>query len=135
LNDFGESFPHPHNAYFEWALDNGILLLFLLLWFYLQTWFRAYSLFKDSRNITFVVAGGAALALISALGIAAFGSQTFYPREGALGMWCMIGLMLRVWVQRNSAISNLENERSTLKITNDQLWSPSPSKIAPSKVM
>jgi hypothetical protein len=35
-----------------------------------------------------------------ALLFAAMGSQTFYPREGAVGMWCAIGLMLRVYVQR-----------------------------------
>jgi hypothetical protein len=44
-----------------------------------------------------------ALALILALLVAAFGSQTFYPREGAVGMWAAIGLMLRLMVEKQKA--------------------------------
>jgi hypothetical protein len=51
----------------------------------------------------FVAAGGACLALILALLVASVGSQTFYPREGAVGLWCVIGLMLRVKVERDRA--------------------------------
>lgn len=35
-----------------------------------------------------------------ALLVAAMGSQTFYPREGALGMWCAIALMFRIYQER-----------------------------------
>ena len=52
----------------------------------------------------FVAIGGATTALLTALLVGAIGSQTFYPREGALGMWCAIGLMLRVWVERRRAL-------------------------------
>jgi len=31
------------------------------------------------------------------------GSQTFYPREGSVGMWAAIGLLLRVWVERKKS--------------------------------
>ena len=37
-----------------------------------------------------------ALALVLSLLVAGLGSQTFYPREGSVGMWCAIGLLLRV---------------------------------------
>ena len=50
-------------------------------------------------------AGGVCLALVLALLIAAIGSQTFYPREGSVGMWAAIGLMLRMSVQRERATS------------------------------
>jgi hypothetical protein len=35
---------------------------------------------------------------VLALMIGAFGGQTFYPREGAVGMWAAIGLLLRIHV-------------------------------------
>ena len=51
-----------------------------------------------------MAAGGACLALVLALLFGAAGSQTFYPREGAVGMWAAIGLMLRATVERRRAI-------------------------------
>ena len=98
-----ESFPHPHNAYLELLLDNGWIGFVLVMPFYLVMTFHSVSLLLDSRSMVFVAAGGACLALLLALLVAAAGSQTFYPREGALGMWCVIGLMLRVKVERARA--------------------------------
>jgi hypothetical protein len=40
------------------------------------------------------------------------GSQTFYPVEGTVGMWCAIGLMLRVSVNRSQALLHLKKLRS-----------------------
>ena len=40
--------------------------------------------------------GCAGFCLVAALMIGAFGGQTFYPREGSVGMWAAIGLVLRV---------------------------------------
>jgi hypothetical protein len=57
-------------------------------------------LFRDETNKYGVTIGGITLSLVLALLIAAIGSQTFYPREGAVGMWCAIGLALRVYVQK-----------------------------------
>jgi hypothetical protein len=53
----------------------------------------------------FVAAGGMTLALVGALLTAGFGSQTFYPREGSVGMWCAIGLLLRVERERSRALA------------------------------
>lgn len=100
LLDYGESFPHPHNAYLEWIFDNGMLgavPVFALFIIFVR---RAKSLFDDDTDPAFVAVGGMCLALTLAFLIAGLGSQTFYPREGAVGMWCAIGLMLRVYVQR-----------------------------------
>lgn len=101
--EFGESFPHPHNAYLELMLDNGLFGAIPVLLFYLTILKYSISLFRDSRSPVFVAAGGAAFALVAALLIASIGSQTFYPREGAVGMWCCISLMLRVHLQRSRA--------------------------------
>ena len=59
---------------------------------------------KESKAA--VAAGGVCFALMLALAIAAIGSQTFYPREGTVGMWCAIGLMMRVHV-------SLQNQKSS----------------------
>jgi hypothetical protein len=77
-------------------------------------------LFKDENDRYSVVIGGIALSLVLALLIAAMGSQTFYPREGAVGMWCAIGLALRVYMQRQY------QERERLKTGKDagtEFWS------------
>lgn len=104
LEELHESFPHPHNAYLEMLLDNGWVGFALVMPFYVTILLLGGRLLLDSRSPVFVAAGGAALALVLALLIAAIGSQTFYPREGAVGMWCIIGLMLRVWVERGRAV-------------------------------
>jgi O-antigen ligase len=95
-----EDFPHPHNAYLECLFDNGIVGFLIVVPFYLIVLTHALSLFRDRRDPAYEAIGGMAAALILALLVAAMGSQSFYPREGSVGMWCAIGLMLRVWVER-----------------------------------
>ena len=68
--------------------------------FFLLMMARSARLLLDPGHELFGVCGGVACALILALLVAGLGSQTFYPREGAVGMWCAIGLMMRVWVER-----------------------------------
>jgi O-antigen ligase len=99
-SEYGEGFGHPHNAYLEVLLDNGLVGLALIVSFYLVVVAHAISLLRDSRSPLFMAIGGVTCALVLALLFASVGSQTFYPREGAVGMWCAIGLMLRVWVAR-----------------------------------
>jgi O-antigen ligase len=97
---FGEGFPHPHNAYLECLLDNGLVGFLVIVPFYLLLVVYAAQLFRDRRNPWFTVVGGVALSLLLALLVASMGSQTFYPREGAVCMWAAIGLMLRVRLVR-----------------------------------
>jgi O-antigen ligase len=115
LRELGESFPHPHNAYLEWLLDNGLIGFVLTMSFYVTVIALSFSLFRDSRSPVFVATGGASLALVLALLFGAVGSQTFYPREGAVGMWAAIGLMLRTAVERRRAIRRARRDprRST----------------------
>jgi O-antigen ligase len=96
-DEFRESFPHPHNAYLELLLDNGWVGFLLVVPFYLAVLARSFTLFS-SRPPFCAAIGGVASSLLLALLTASFGSQTFYPREGSVGMWCAIGLMLRVHV-------------------------------------
>ena len=103
--ELDEGFSHPHNAYLELLLDNGIVGFVLIMPFYLLITWYAYGLFKDRRSAVFEGIGGATLAFVLALLIASMGSQSFYPREGWVGMWCLIFLMLRVRTQRDSALA------------------------------
>ncbi|WP_022940395.1 O-antigen ligase family protein [Psychromonas hadalis] len=96
----GESFPHPHNAYLQWIQDNGFVGAFPVFLLYLIFVKYSWSLFRDNSEKIYVVTGAVSLALLLAFLIASTGSQTFYPREGAVGMWVAIGLLLRVHVER-----------------------------------
>ena len=102
---YGEEFPHPHNAYLEMLLDNGCVGFLLVVPFYFVVLYHGISLFRDSRDPVFVSAGGVTCALVLALLVASMGSQTFYPGRGPIGMWCSIGLMLRVYVERSRGFS------------------------------
>jgi O-antigen ligase len=102
----GEAFAHAHNAYLEMLLDNGWVGLLLVLPFYLVIFVRSLLLFARSSTPLYISSGGVASALVLALLVASFGSQTFYPREGAVGMWCAIGLVLRVSGERSRVRRN-----------------------------
>jgi hypothetical protein len=103
LTELKEDFSHPHNAYLEMLLDNGIVGLLLVMSFYVMVVWRSVVLFMDRADNLAAAVGGASLALVLALLLAAIGSQTFYPREGSVGMWAMIGIMLRVSVEKKKA--------------------------------
>ncbi len=95
----GESFPHPHNAYLEFTLDNGLIGLFVILCLFGSFLSLSLKLFTFSGIPIVTCVGGIASSLLLALLVGAFGGQTFYPREGAVGMWASIGLMLRMSVE------------------------------------
>jgi hypothetical protein len=94
--ELGEDFAHPHNAYLEVLLDSGFVGLLLVIPFYLLVLWKSAVLFVNRPDTTAAAVGGVTLALVVALMIAGAGSQTFYPREGAVGMWAAVGLMLRI---------------------------------------
>jgi O-antigen ligase len=131
--NYREDFPHPHNAYLQWLLDNGWLGAIPVFLFYLIIVKRSISLFRDSRNPLFVAAGGISLAMVSALLIGAIGSQTFYPREGAVGMWCAIFLMLRMYVEREKILQGVRESKAekSSKSWDQWLWpTPAPAPMA-----
>lgn len=101
LQEYDELFPHPHQAYLQWLMDNGILGFIPVIIFYIVILKYSISLFRDNRSPVFISIGGITLSIVSALLIASFSSQTFYPREGAVAMWCAIGLMFRVFIERS----------------------------------
>lgn len=95
-----ESFPHPHNAYLQFILDNGFFGFIVVMVLFGYFVFYSMRLVREKDCPECIAIGGTCLALLLALAVASWGSQTFYPREGTVGMWCAIGLMMRIIVLR-----------------------------------
>jgi len=102
--DGGETFPHPHNAYLELLLDNGVVGFLMVIPFYVVVLWHAFRVLLDRSDPLFAAVGGATCALVLALLIAAMGSQSFYPREGSVGMWAAIGLLFRLSLERKHSL-------------------------------
>lgn len=92
-----ESWGQPHNAYFEVLLDNGIIGIFTMIPIYLLAFFKSLALFLKSRHPTEVAIGGITLALLTSFFTSSVGSQTFYPRQGMIALWCAMALSLRLY--------------------------------------
>jgi O-antigen ligase len=95
------TFPHPHNAYIEWLLDNGWLGMAPMVVLYGLVLVLSLILFRDSRHPLFVAVGGVAFALVFAYLIGSTTGRSWYPTEETVGMWAAVGLMLRIWVERS----------------------------------
>jgi len=129
LEELGEGFPHPHNMFLELLLDNGIIGVLLVFPFYGLVLARGFSLFRDRTDSLCVATGGVACAIVLSLLAAGIGSQTFYPREGAVGMWATFGILFRVYEERQRARAE---GRALFAETSDEA-SPavSPAALAP----
>lgn len=94
---YGEGdFPHPHNAYLEAVLDNGIVGASLMIPFYFAMFSMALKMFLDRNDTDAYVIGGIALALLLSLFFAAMGGQTFYLAAQTLPLFSVLALMVRV---------------------------------------
>lgn len=96
----GEIFPHPHNAYLELLLDNGLIGFAIVITFYSLMLFNSIMLFLDRDSPSCSAIGGVSTALMLGMLVSGMGSQTFYPREGWNGMWAAMLLGLRVRMER-----------------------------------
>ncbi len=131
--ELGESFPHPHSAYLEQLLDNGAVGLAIVVALFSMFVWKSLALLLDARSPAFVAAGGVAAAVVLAFLASSIGNHSFYPREGSVPMWCAIGLMLRVWVERarvdtasraRLVLARRAGERPALaaEATDEKLW-------------
>lgn len=103
MSQYGESFPHPHQAYLQLLLDNGLVGFLLVIPFFLYVVRHSLTNVLVRNDPLVCAIGSTAFCLMIALMIGAFGGQTFYPREGAVGLWAAIGLLLRVHVNSLNA--------------------------------
>lgn len=90
-----DPFPHPHNAYLEWMLDNGIIGLILVIPLYGFVVLSSIKLFRQEDGLA-SAAGGVALSLLCGELVGGIGAQTFYPRESTVVMWASVGIMVCV---------------------------------------
>lgn len=126
-----EGVGNPHSAYLEMLLDNGLLGFAVTLALFAYILAHSLSLTRDRRSRVFAAMGGVTSALVIAQLAGAITAQSFYPREGTFGMWCAVGLMLRVSVER--ARANLDfamrarANRSTKPSRPGEWWRPADS--------
>jgi O-antigen ligase len=92
---------HPHNAYLEMLLDSGVIGLIVALAVYGYFLAIALILVRDGRDPEFLSVGGISASLLVAQLVGSLSGQSLFPRETTVGMWCVIGLLLRVWVWRS----------------------------------
>jgi len=103
---YAEVFPHPHNAYLEQLLDNGIIGAAPIFTFYILLLWYSMRMFVSETSPTCVAIGGMSTAFLVALFVSAIGSQSFYPEEGWMCAWCVMFLMLRVRVERQRLLAS-----------------------------
>ena len=101
MAELDESFPHPHNMYFECLLDNGILGSIPVMCFFGIVVVRSACLFMDRDNSLYMATGGVCLSFVIAQLVAGISGQHYYPTELTMGMWVSIFLMLRVSIERS----------------------------------
>lgn len=98
---------HPHNAYLEVLLDNGLIGFVIIVGFHIVIWVYSVRLFADRGDPLFAAAGGFALALLTGHLVAFMGGQSFYPKAIDVGLWCAMGVMLRLYVTRCSLVTEM----------------------------
>jgi len=90
----------PHNAYLEILLDSGIIGFVIIVGLHLFIWVYAIRLFMDRGDPLCTSVGGVCLALLTGHLASFVGGQSFYAEEIDVGLWCAIGMMLRVYLAR-----------------------------------
>ena len=104
LNEF---FNHPHNAYLEFTLDNGLIGLAVVVIFFGGVMVSSLWMFARRRTPELSAAGGMTLAMVLSFLIAAVGAQTFYPTEGVTGLWCLMAVGLRAAWDREPLVATV----------------------------
>ncbi len=108
-DNYGEGYAvnHPHQAYLEVLLDGGLIGFVVIIG--LHGFILVYSarLFVDRGDPLYTAAGGLALALLTGHLVANMGGSSFYPRVIDLGLWCAIGVMLRLYVARGRLVAEM----------------------------
>jgi O-antigen ligase len=103
---YGIPFNHPHNAYLEWTVDNGLLgAIPVFLFFGIVLW-ASVVLLKSNHSVTSVATGGIGMAFVLGQLVASLASQSFYPRQGVVLMWCALALTLRFYVEVKRAAAS-----------------------------
>lgn len=106
----GEYFGHPHNAYLEFMLDNGLVGLVPVLLYYFFLVKACSGLLRKGSDPLEVAVAGACFSVVMAQLITSLTAQTFYPRNGTMAMWCVMGLFLRVLADKSGSVVKAQSE-------------------------
>lgn len=96
---------HPHNAYLEVLLDSGLIGFVIIVGLHMVIWVYSVRLFVDRGDPLYTAGGGLALALLTGHLVAYMGGQSFYPEVTDVGLWCAIGVMFRLHVERDRLVA------------------------------
>jgi len=122
-----EGINHPHQAYLEVLLDSGLVGFVVIVGLHMVIWVYSARLFVDRGDPLYTAAGGLALALLTGHLVANVGGSSFYPRKIDLGLWCAIGVMLRLYVARGSLLAEMNGASATgIRTTEDIIVSQTP---------
>lgn len=123
----GNAVAHPHNAYLQVLLESGLIGFVIIVGFYTFIWVYSARLFLDRGDPLYTAVGGLALALLTGHLVANMGGQSFYPEETHLGLWCAIGAMLRLYVERGCLAAKVNVKSATSpRTTKDIIVSQTP---------
>lgn len=109
-----DTWPHPHNMYLAFLLDNGILGSVPVFLFWGIMLLCSGRLFM-SRNRLYSAVGGATLAIILCQLYAGIGGQHFYPRESTLATYAAMFLAFRVYMEEKRLAIEVERAAEGMK--------------------
>ncbi len=88
--DFG----HPHNAFLELLLDNGLIGAFPVLLFYLIIGVSSMRSFGRSSDIELRLVAGITMVFLIVFAVTGLGAGSFYPKQSSVIMWCIVGAFI-----------------------------------------
>lgn len=117
--ELNEVFPHPHNAYLQIILDNGILLALPILIFYFIACGRAFMLFRRGEGVLGIVTGAICFAFLFSFLLGAVAQQSFYPPSSSVIILCAMGITFRLHAEKYyfKRVKSFEND-------DEQEWGP-----------
>lgn len=92
--DLSMAVTHPHNAYLQIIFDNGVIGAIFVVAYFVWLATRSYRLFK-SQYLTTRLVGGLGLAWICTYLVSGITASTFYPNEGSIFLWAVMGLVAK----------------------------------------
>ncbi len=94
--EYDKPFAHPHNAYLQLLLDNGLLFGGPILLFYILILKYSITMTRDTSRTLYPLVGSISLAFVLSFLVGGVAQQSFYPTISSVSMWVSIGLLLRV---------------------------------------
>ncbi|MFT5561514.1 MAG: O-antigen ligase [Candidatus Azotimanducaceae bacterium] len=99
--DYDKPFAHPHNAYLQLLLDNGLLIGIPVLLLFLSLLKSSLKMMLDKSCSEFPLVGSISFAFILSFLVGAIAQQSFYPFIGSVSLWASVGLLLRVTADKD----------------------------------